>query len=123
MSKFFNQSRQVKISIIACIVVLIILISSYKRINKMLSDFEYSITSCIIYGTVKTGALVIILLLLINASKWIDDLVYLTSWLIACRAVVYFIFDPIYIKHHKGYVKEKEEDKLINAIRKANEVK
>lgn len=96
---FAQQTIKIKISIIAAIIMLILLLVFFKRIIKYLNSFEYSYTVCFVKGVLKLLPLVCILLIFVNIIKVIDDLVFVTSWIVGCNIITFFVLDPLTAKY------------------------
>lgn len=92
---FITQKTSVKISIIGAVIVLALLLIFFKKILKYLSSLEFSITIAVIKGLVKLVPLFIIIFLLANMTKVIDDFVFVFSWITGCNVISKLILDPL----------------------------
>lgn len=111
---FSNLSTKVKLSIIGCVIVVILAISNIKKITDFVNSIEFSIWKCLVSGTFKIIPLVCILLLLTNITLLIDDLTYVTYWILGSNVFSLFIFDPLW----RYYNEETKYDIEHNARRK-----
>lgn len=92
---FITQKTSVKVSIIGAVIVLALLLIFFKKILKYLSSLEFSITIAVIKGLVKLVPLFIIIFLLANMTKVIDDFVFIFSWITGCNVISKLILDPL----------------------------
>lgn len=92
---FITQKTSVKVSIIGAVIVLALLLIFFKKILKYLISLEFSITIAVIKGLVKLVPLFIIVFLLANMTKVIDDFVFVFSWITGCNVVSKLILDPL----------------------------
>lgn len=92
---FITQKTSVKVSIIGAVIVLALLLIFFKKILKYLSSLEFSITIAVIKGLVKLVPLFIIVFLLANMTKVIDDFVFVFSWITGCNVISKLILDPL----------------------------
>lgn len=92
---FITQKTSVKVSIIGAVIVLALLLIFFKKILKYLSSLEFSITIAVIKGLVKLVPLFIIVFLLVNMTKVIDDFVFVFSWITGCNVISKLILDPL----------------------------
>ena len=92
---FITQKTSVKVSIIGAVIVLALLLIFFKKILKYLSSLEFSITITVIKGLVKLVPLFIIVFLLANMTKVIDDFVFVFSWITGCNVISKLILDPL----------------------------
>lgn len=99
IQRFSEQKPKIKISIIAAIIILTLLIVFFKRIIKYLNSFDFSYTISICKGLLKIIPLICILILFTNLIKIIDDLVFITSWIVGCNIITFFVLDPLTQKY------------------------
>lgn len=92
---FITQKTSVKVSIIGAVIVLALLLIFFKKIIKYLSSLEFSITIAVIKGLVKLVPLFIMVFLLANMTKVIDDFVFVFSWITGCNVVSKLVLDPL----------------------------
>ena len=92
---FITQKTSVKVSIIGAVIVLALLLIFFKKILKYLSSLEFSITITVIKGLIKLVPLFIIVFLLVNMTKVIDDFVFVFSWITGCNVISKLILDPL----------------------------
>lgn len=92
---FITQKTSVKVSIIGAVIVLALLLIFFKKILKYLSSLEFSIAIAVIKGLVKLVPLFIIVFLLANMTKVIDDFVFVFSWITGCNVISKLILDPL----------------------------
>ena len=93
---FSNLSTKVQMSIIGCVVIMILALANIKKITEFINKIEFSIWKCLVSGTFKIIPLVAILVLLTNITLIIDDLTYVTYWILGSNIVSLFIFDPLW---------------------------
>ena len=96
---FKEQSSGVKISIIAAIITLILLLVFFKRIINYLNKFEFSYIIYFVKGLLKIIPLICLLILFVNIVKVVDDLVFVTGWIVGCNCVTFFVLDPLTAKY------------------------
>ena len=92
---FITQKTSVKVSIIGAVIVLALLLIFFKKIIKYLSSLEFSITIAVVKGLIKLVPLFIIVFLLVNMTKVIDDFVFVFSWITGCNVISKLILDPL----------------------------
>lgn len=92
---FITQKTSVKVSIIGAVIVLALLLIFFKKIIKYLSSLEFSITIAVIKGLVKLVPLFIMVFLLANMTKVIDDFVFVFSWITGCNVISKLVLDPL----------------------------
>lgn len=92
---FITQKTSVKVSIIGAVIVLALLLIFFKKIIKYLSSLEFSITIAVIKGLVRLVPLFIIVFLLANMTKVIDDFVFVFSWITGCNVISKLVLDPL----------------------------
>lgn len=115
---FMHASTSVQLSIMGCIIILIMALCNIKKITTFINNIEFSIMKCIISGAFKMIPLICILLLLTNMNLIINDLTYITYWIVASNAISLFIFDPLW----KYYNEESKFDREHNARRKRDKL-
>ena len=93
---FKNLNPKVRLSIIGCIVLLILAICNIKKITEFINSIEFSVWKCLVNGTFKIIPLACVLLLLTNMELLLDDLTYITYWVLGCNIFSLFIFDPLW---------------------------
>ena len=113
---FKQQSSGIKVSIIAAVITLILLVVFFKRIMKYLSKFEFSYIIYFAKGMLKLIPLVCLLILFVNIVKVIDDLVFVTGWIVGCNAVTFFILDPLTAKYTLLHKKEVQKNIVKEAL-------
>lgn len=113
---FKQQSSGIKISIIAAVITLILLVVFFKRIMKYLSKFEFSYIIYFAKGMLKLIPLVCLLILFVNIVKVIDDLVFVTGWIVGCNIVTFFILDPLTAKYTLLHKKEVQKNIVKEAL-------
>lgn len=92
---FITQKTSVKVSIIGAVIVLALLLIFFKKIIKYLSSLEFSITIAVVKGLVRLVPLFIIVFLLANMTKVIDDFVFVFSWITGCNVISKLVLDPL----------------------------
>lgn len=95
LNLFITQKTSVKVSIIGAVIVLALLLIFFKKIIKYLSSLEFSITIAVVKGLIKLVPLFIIVFLLVNMTKVIDDFVFVFSWITGCNVISKLILDPL----------------------------
>lgn len=105
---FFEASTKLQISIIGSILVAIISLVNIKRIMDYLNAMPLSTFKCIINGIVKLIPLACVLLILVNMEKLIDDLTFVTSWVLGCNAISFFVFEPLWRHYNNEAIIDKE---------------
>lgn len=113
---FKQQSSGIKVSIIAAVITLILLVVFFKRIMKYLSKFEFSYIIYFAKGMLKLIPLVCLLILFVNIIKVIDDLVFVTGWIVGCNAITFFILDPLTAKYLLLHKKEVQKNIVKEAL-------
>jgi hypothetical protein len=113
---FKQQSSGIKVSIIAAVITLILLVVFFKRIMKYLSKFEFSYIIYFAKGMLKLIPLVCLLILFVNIVKVIDDLVFVTGWIVGCNAITFFILDPLTAKYLLLHKKEVQKNIVKEAL-------
>lgn len=113
---FKQQSSGIKVSIIAAVITLILLVVFFKRIMKYLSKFEFSYIIYFAKGMLKLIPLVCLLILFVNIIKVIDDLVFVTGWIVGCNAITFFILDPLTAKYTLLHKKEFQKNIVKEAL-------
>lgn len=93
---YLNAGTAVQVSIIGCVLVILILLFNIKKVMLFLNDMPFSVFKCIVNGVVKILPLICIMSILINMDTIVNDLTYVTSWLIGCNAISLFIFEPLW---------------------------
>lgn len=114
IESFRNLNPKVQLSIIGCIVLLILAVCNIKKITEFINSIEFSVWKCLVSGTFKIIPLACVLLLLTNMEILLDDLTYITYWILGCNIFSLFIFDPLW----RYYNEETKYDIEHNARRK-----
>ena len=112
---FITQKTSVKISIIGAVIVLSLLLIFFKKIIKYLSSLEFSISIAVLKGLIKLLPLFLIVFLLANMTKVIDDFVFVFSWVTGCNVISKLILDPL----TDFYTEEVRKDNQRNIVRSA----
>lgn len=112
---FITQKTSVKISIIGAVIVLSLLLIFFKKIIKYLSSLEFSISIAVLKGLIKLLPLFLIIFLLANMTKVIDDFVFVFSWVTGCNVISKLILDPL----TDFYTEEVRKDNQRNIVRSA----
>ena len=112
-----NQIRQtktvVKISIIAAIIIVTLILVFFKKIYNYLKSLPFSYTICLLKGALKLLPLVLILFLLVFIPKYITDLTFVIGWLVGCNAISLLGIDPL----TQMYVYESKKDEQKDIIK------
>lgn len=93
---YLEASTAVQVSIIGCVLIIFILLFNIKKVMQFLNDMPFSVFKCIINGVTKLLPLICIMTILVNINTIINDLTYVTSWLIGCNAISLFVFEPLW---------------------------
>lgn len=107
-----KTKTSVKVSIIGASIILILFFVFFKRIMKFLNTLSFSMKVSVLKGITKLIPLVLLLLLFINVVKIIDDLVFVTGWIVGCNSISFLILDPLTEKYNYE-AKRDEHRKLI----------
>lgn len=94
-----NQIKQtkpvVKISIVAAIIIVTLILIFFKKIYNYLKSLPFSYSICLLKGALKLLPLVLILFLLIFIPKYITDLTFVIGWLVGCNTIALLGIDPL----------------------------
>lgn len=107
-----ETKTSVKVSIIGASIILILFFVFFKRITKFLNTLSFSMKIAVLKGITKLIPLVLLLLLFVNIVKIIDDLVFVTGWIVGCNSISFLILDPLTEKYNYE-AKKDEQRKLI----------
>lgn len=113
---FKAQPYSIKISVIAAIIILTLLIVFFKRIMNYLNTFDFSYAVYFIKGLLKIIPLVCVLIIFVNIIKVINDLVFVTGWIVGCNAVTFFVLDPLTAKYTFEYKKDIQRNVVKEAV-------
>lgn len=115
LNLFISQKTSIKISIIGAVIVLTLLLIFFKKIIKYLSSLEFSISIAVLKGLIKLIPLFLVLFLLANMTKVIDDFVFVFSWITGCNVVAKLVLDPL----TDFYTEEVRKDNQREIVRSA----
>lgn len=115
LNLFISQKTSIKISIIGAVIVLTLLLIFFKKIIKYLSSLEFSISIAVLKGLIKLVPLFLVVFLLANMTKVIDDFVFVFSWITGCNVVSKLILDPL----TDFYTEEVRKDNQREIVRSA----
>jgi hypothetical protein len=107
-----ETKTSVKVSVIGATIILILFFVFFKRIMKFLNTLSFSMKVSVLKGITKLIPLVLLLLLFVNVVKIIDDLVFVTGWIVGCNSISFLILDPLTEKYNYE-AKRDEHRKLI----------
>lgn len=113
---FITQKTSVKISIIGAVIVLSLLLIFFKKIIKYLSSLEFSISIAVLKGLIKLLPLFLIVFLLANMTKVIDDFVFVFSWITGCNVISKLILDPLTDFYTEEVRKDNQRDIVRSAL-------
>lgn len=111
---FTSLNPKIQVSIIGCVILLVLALCNIKKITEFINSIEFSVWKCLVSGTFKIIPLACVLLLLTNMDIILDDLTYITYWILGCNVFSLFIFDPLW----RYYNEEVKYDIEHNARRK-----
>lgn len=115
LNLFISQKTSIKISIIGAVIVLTLLLVFFKKIIKYLSSLEFSISIAVLKGLIKLVPLFLVVFLLANMTKVIDDFVFVFSWITGCNVVSKLVLDPL----TDFYTEEVRKDNQREIVRSA----
>ena len=115
LNLFISQKTSIKISIIGAVIVLTLLLIFFKKIIKYLSSLEFSISIAVLKGLIKLIPLFLVVFLLVNMTKVIDDFVFVFSWITGCNVVSKLVLDPL----TDFYTEEVRKDNQREIVRSA----
>lgn len=116
LNLFISQKTSIKISIIGAVIVLTLLLIFFKKIIKYLSSLEFSISIAVLKGLIKLIPLFLVLFLLANMTKVIDDFVFVFSWITGCNVVAKLVLDPLTDFYTEEVIKDNQREIVRSAL-------